>query len=55
VIFQLSGAVVVQALVAQSFFGFLASLTLVIAAIITEQICRLPKDSEPDADLGVRS
>ena len=55
VIFQLSGVVVVQALIAQSFFGFLASLTLVLAAIITEQICRLPKNSEPDADLGVRS
>jgi hypothetical protein len=55
VIFQLSGVVVVQSLVLQNFFGFLASLTLSIAAIVTEQICRLPQDTEPDTDAGVRS
>jgi len=48
VIFQISGAVVVQSLVLQNAIGFLASLSLVIAAIVTEQICRLPQDQDPD-------
>jgi hypothetical protein len=55
VLFQLSGAVVVQALVLQNAFGFIASVMLVAAALITEQICRLPQDSDTDPDQAVRS
>jgi hypothetical protein len=55
VLFQLSGAVVVQALVLQNAFGFIASVMLVAAALITEQICRLPQDSDTDSDQAVRS
>ena len=55
VVFQLSGAVVVQGLVLQNAFGFIASVLLVIAALVTEQICRLPQDQDPDPDQAVRS
>ncbi len=55
VLFQLSGAVVVQGLVLQNALGFIASLMLIAAALITEQICRLPQDSDPDPDQAVRS
>lgn len=55
VLFQLSGAVVVQGLVLQNAFGFIASVMLIAAAIITEQICRLPQDSDPDPDQAVTS
>ena len=55
VLFQLSGAVVVQGLVLQNAFGFIASLMLIAAALITEQICRLPQDSDPDPDQAVTS
>jgi hypothetical protein len=55
VVFQLSGAVVVQQLVLQNTFGFVASAMLIVAALITEQICRLPQDSDPDPDQAVRS
>jgi cytochrome c oxidase assembly factor CtaG len=55
VIFSLSGAVVVQSLVLQNSFGFIASLMLIVAALITEQICRLPQDQEPDPDQAVTS
>jgi hypothetical protein len=53
VIFQLSGAVVVQGLVLQNVFGFVASVMLIVAALITEQICRLPQDQDPDPDQAV--
>jgi hypothetical protein len=53
VLFQLSGVVVVQTLVLQNAFGFVASVLLVVAALITEQICRLPQDSDPDPDQAV--
>jgi hypothetical protein len=53
VIFSLSGAVVVQNLVLQNSFGFIASVMLIVAALITEQICRLPQDQEPDPDQAV--
>ena len=55
VVFQISGAVVVQNLVLQNALGFLASFLLVIAALITEQICRLPQDQDPDTDQAVRT
>lgn len=55
VVFQISGAVVVQNLVLQNALGLLASLLLVIAALITEQICRLPQDQDPDTDQAVRT
>ena len=55
VIFQFSGAVVVQGLVLQNAFGFVASVMLVVAALITEQICRLPQDQDPDPDQAVRT
>jgi cytochrome c oxidase assembly factor CtaG len=53
VIFSLSGAVVVQNLVLQNTFGFIASAMLVVAALITEQICRLPQDQDLDPDQAV--
>jgi hypothetical protein len=53
VIFQLSGAVVIQGLVLQNVFGFVASVMLIVAALITEQICRLPQDQDPDPDQAV--
>jgi hypothetical protein len=53
VIFQLSGAVVIQGLVLQNVFGFVASVILIVAALITEQICRLPQDQDPDPDQAV--
>ena len=53
VIFQLSGAVVIQGLVLQNSFGFVASVMLIVAALITEQICRLPQDQDPDPDQAV--
>lgn len=55
VLFQLSGAVVVQDLVLQNTLGFASSAMLIVAAIITEQICRLPQDKNPDPDQAVRS
>ena len=55
IVFQLSGAVVVQGLVLQNVFGFIASVMLVVAALITEQICRLPQDQDPDPDQAVRT
>jgi hypothetical protein len=55
VVFQLSGAVVVQGLVLQNSIGFVASMLLVVAALVTEQICRLPQDQDPDPDQAVRS
>jgi hypothetical protein len=55
VVFQLSGAVVVQGLVLQNSIGFVASTLLVVAALVTEQICRLPQDQDPDPDQAVRS
>jgi hypothetical protein len=55
VTFQFSGAVVVQGLVLQNAFGFVASVMLVVAALITEQICRLPQDQDPDSDQEVRT
>jgi cytochrome c oxidase assembly factor CtaG len=55
VIFTLSGAVVVQSLVLQNSFGFIASVMLIVAALITEQICRLPQDADPDPDQAVTS
>lgn len=55
VVFQISGAVVVQNLILQNALGFLASFLLVIAALITEQICRLPQDQDPDTDQAVRT
>ncbi|CAB4632606.1 unannotated protein [freshwater metagenome] len=53
VIFQLSGAVVAQTLVLQNILGIIASVVLVIAAFVTEQICRLPQDENPDSDQAV--
>jgi hypothetical protein len=41
--------------VLQNSFGFLASLMLIVAALVTEQICRLPQDQEPDPDQAVTS
>jgi hypothetical protein len=55
VIFTLSGTVVVQNLVLQNSFGFIASAMLIAAALITEQICRLPQDADPDPDQAVTS
>jgi hypothetical protein len=55
VIFTLSGTVVVQNLVLQNSFGFIASAMLIAAALITEQICRLPQDTDPDPDQAVTS
>jgi hypothetical protein len=55
VIFSLAGTVVVQGMVVQNVFGFVASVMLIVAALVTEQICRLPQDSEPDSDQAVRS
>ena len=55
VLFQLSGAVVVQDLVLRNAFGFVSSALLIAAAFITEQICRLPQDKDPDSDQAVRS
>ena len=55
VIFILSGAVVVQALVLQNAVGFIASVMLIAAALITEQICRLPQDTDVDPDQAVTS
>jgi hypothetical protein len=42
-------------LVLQNAIGFIASLLLVVAALVTEQICRLPQDQDPDPDQAVRS
>ena len=55
VIYSLSAAVVVQNLVLQNSFGFIASVMLIVAALITEQICRLPQDTDPDPDQAVTS
>jgi hypothetical protein len=55
ILFQLTGPVVVQNLVLQNVFGFIASVMLVVAALITEQICRLPQDQDPDPDQAVRT
>jgi hypothetical protein len=55
IFFQLTGPVVVQSLVLQNVFGFIASVMLVVAALITEQICRLPQDQDPDPDQAVRT
>ena len=55
VVYQLTGQVVVQALVFQNGLGIFASLVLVVAAVVTEQICRLPQDPTPDPDQAVAS
>jgi hypothetical protein len=55
VVFSLSGTVVVQGLVLQNVLGFIASVMLIVAALITEQICRLPQDLDPDPDQAVTS
>lgn len=54
-VYQLTGQVVVQALVFQNGLGIFASLVLVVAAVVTEQICRLPQDPTPDPDQAVAS
>ena len=54
-VYQLTGQVVVQALVFQNSLGIFASLVLVVAAVVTEQICRLPQDPTPDPDQAVAS
>jgi hypothetical protein len=41
--------------VLQNSFGFIASVMLIVAALITEQICRLPQDTDPDPDQAVTS
>lgn len=53
VLYQLSGQVVVQVLVLANTLGVFASFALIIAAIVTEQICRLPEDPTPDPDGAV--
>ena len=55
VVFQLSGSVVVQSLILQNALGFVASAVLIVAALITEQICRLPQDKDSDPDQAVTS
>lgn len=55
VLYQLSGQVVVQVLVLSNTLGVFASIALIIAAIVTEQICRLPQDPTPDPDQAVTS
>lgn len=55
VIFTLSGSVVVQGLVVQNVLGSIASLMLIVSALITEQICRLPQDTDVDPDQAVTS
>jgi len=53
--YQLLSPVVVPVLALQNGLGFFASFALVAAAFVTEQLCRLPNDSGPDADQGVTS
>lgn len=55
VIFQLSGQVVVQVLVLSNTLGVFASTALIIAALVTEQICRLPDEPTVDPDQAVTS
>ena len=52
-IYQLTGQVVVPGLVLQNGLGLFASSVLVVAALVTEQICRLPQDPTPDPDQAV--
>jgi hypothetical protein len=39
----------------QNAIGFIASVMLILAALITEQICRLPQDTDVDPDQAVTS
>lgn len=55
VLYQLSGQVVVQVLVLANAMGVFASFALIIASLVTEQICRLPEDPTPDPDGAVTS
>lgn len=52
-IYQLTGQVVVPGLILQNGLGAFASAVLVVAALVTEQICRLPQDPTPDPDQAV--
>ena len=52
-IYQLTGQVVVPGLILQNGLGIFASAVLVVAALVTEQICRLPQDPTPDPDQAV--
>jgi hypothetical protein len=45
---QLSLPVSFTAALLQNSFGLVASLVLIVAAIISEQICRLPEDPNND-------
>ena len=53
--FQMATPVVAFSPLLQNLLGAFSSLVLIIAALVTEQICRLPKDSssEPDEAVGV--
>jgi len=53
--YQVLSPVVVPVLALQNGLGFFASFALVASAYVTEQLCRLPNDSEPDAEDGVTS
>ena len=53
--YQMFSPVVVPVLALQNGLGFFASFALVASAYVTEQLCRLPNDSEPDAKDGVTS
>ena len=55
VLYQLSGQVVVEVLVLANTLGVFASFALIIASLVTEQICRLPEDPTPDPDSAVTS
>jgi hypothetical protein len=55
VLLQLFSPVRASAVLIQNGFGLAASLILVIAAFIAEQICRLPNDPEPDNKQAVQS
>lgn len=54
VLYQLSGQVLVQLLVLSNTLGVISSFALIIAALVTEQICRLPDEPsvDPDAPVG---
>lgn len=51
--YQVLGPVVVPILALQNGLGFFASFALVTSAYVTEQLCRLPNDSGPDAEGSV--
>jgi membrane protein implicated in regulation of membrane protease activity len=53
--YQVLGPVVVPVLALQNGLGFFASFALVTSAYVTEQLCRLPSDPNPDTDQGVTS